>query len=606
MKTKGNMLRAVWYFLRQYPGPYCALFLIITACAFLENINIAVLFPLIQSILGQAGSAQGGPIIQALGKFIGLLPFRDPFMGVCALVIVTLVLKELLDFTREVLGARYSLGRVVYDAKIKVFEKYINSDYQFFLDNKQGVLAYRALQATNRIGNALHFIPQIFAAVLMTVSIGIILMSISFPVTMTLLAIGLAHNLLTQVLSKKVSYFIGRERVTVGADANVVVNEFCDGIKQIKVIGSADSWFRKFIASAKRFKELVIKDAIWVAVPGKVMDFLPIVILVSAALILRYVKKTSPDVMIAHLTSIGVYIFALYRLVPYLSSIARLRMQLMNNLPDVELVYDFLAEKTCAVKDGWRPIDVFRSDVRLEDVWFSYKTKKGILKGVSFSIEKGSTVAIVGGSGTGKSTLVNLLIRLFDPESGRILIDGVDLKEIERSSLIRVINLVSQETFVFNGSVRDNILFGLEEVSSEKMIEAAKLANAHEFITHLPEGYETIVGDKGLKLSGGQRQRIAIARAIVRDPQILILDEATSSLDHDSEVLVQQAINEASRNRTVITIAHRLSTVIGADKIIVLDQGCVVEQGSHDELMKQGGAYKRLHDAQEFLFSNNK
>jgi subfamily B ATP-binding cassette protein MsbA len=204
----------------------------------------------------------------------------------------------------------------------------------------------------------------------------------------------------------------------------------------------------------------------------------------------------------------------------------------------------------------------------------------------------------VGASGAGKSTLVDLLPRFYDPTDGRITLDGVDLREFDLLSLRRAMGIVSQDTFLFNTSVGANIAYGCPNASQDQIIDAAKRANAYEFIVKLPQGFETIVGDRGVMLSGGQRQRLAIARALLRDPDILILDEATSALDTASERLVQQAIEELSRDRTVLVIAHRLSTVQQADQIAVLDQGQLVEVGTHTELLKQKGYYAKLHQIQ--------
>jgi len=218
-----------------------------------------------------------------------------------------------------------------------------------------------------------------------------------------------------------------------------------------------------------------------------------------------------------------------------------------------------------------------------------------VLDRVSAIFTCGKTTAIVGPSGSGKSTMVDLVIRLFDPTAGRITVDGVDLQAYDVTSWLNAIGFVSQDTFIFHGSIQENIGFSRPDATFEEIVEAAKLANAHAFISAMPEGYETVVGDRGVKLSGGQRQRIAIARAILRDPQILILDEATSALDTMSERQVQKAIEQVSRNRTVIVVAHRLSTVMSADKIVVLDSGKVVEEGTHRELTARQGLYWRLY-----------
>ncbi|MER3478097.1 MAG: ABC transporter ATP-binding protein, partial [Leptolyngbya sp. ERB_1_2] len=217
---------------------------------------------------------------------------------------------------------------------------------------------------------------------------------------------------------------------------------------------------------------------------------------------------------------------------------------------------------------------------------------------VDLWLPKGTTLALVGSSGAGKSTLADLLPRFYDPTAGRILIDDRDLKDFELRSLRRSMGIVSQDTFLFNDSVRNNLAYARRTASDDEILEATKRANAYEFIIKLPQGFDTLIGDRGVMLSGGQRQRLAIARALLRDPEILILDEATSALDTVSERLVQSAIDELSRDRTTLVIAHRLSTVQKADQIAVLDQGCVVEVGTHIELLKQGGLYAQLYAMQ--------
>jgi subfamily B ATP-binding cassette protein MsbA len=237
--------------------------------------------------------------------------------------------------------------------------------------------------------------------------------------------------------------------------------------------------------------------------------------------------------------------------------------------------------------------------IRLEGVSFAYPGYENlVLKGVDLWVPKGTTLALVGASGAGKSTLADLLPRFYDPIEGRILIDGKDLREFDIRSLRQAMGIVSQDTYLFNASVRYNIAYGLKDAVEEQVIEAAKRANAYEFIVELPKGFDTEIGDRGVLLSGGQRQRLAIARALLRDPDILILDEATSALDTVSERLVQQAIEELCRDRTTIVIAHRLSTVQKAHQIAVLEQGRVVEIGNHEELLEKGGYYSRLYEMQ--------
>ena len=247
-------------------------------------------------------------------------------------------------------------------------------------------------------------------------------------------------------------------------------------------------------------------------------------------------------------------------------------------------------------------ISVFKENIEFNNVSFSYK--KGdegyVLKNINLKVNCGKTIALVGQSGSGKSTLADMIPRFYDTDLGEIKIDGINIKSIDIESLRNQIGVVTQESILFNDTIENNILFGLKNTSKEKIIEAAKIANAHDFIMEQADGYQTNIGDRGGKLSGGQRQRISIARAILKNPPILILDEATSALDTESERLVQDALTRLMQNRTSVVIAHRLSTIINADEIIVLDKGEIVEKGSHDELLLKNGIYKKLFDMQNF------
>jgi subfamily B ATP-binding cassette protein MsbA len=244
-----------------------------------------------------------------------------------------------------------------------------------------------------------------------------------------------------------------------------------------------------------------------------------------------------------------------------------------------------------------KPVSDFSKRIEFKEVGFAY-AENPVLKNISFSLEKGKTIALVGPSGGGKSTLADLVPRFYDPTQGQILLDGTDLKEFSMTDLRNLMGIVTQESILFNDSVFNNIAFGIEGVTEAQVIEAAKIANAHSFISQLEKGYQTNIGERGSKLSGGQRQRVSIARAVLKNPPILILDEATSALDSESELLVQEALTKLMSHRTTLVIAHRLSTIQHADEILVIERGEIVQRGTHAELMKSGGLYQKLSSIQ--------
>lgn len=265
----------------------------------------------------------------------------------------------------------------------------------------------------------------------------------------------------------------------------------------------------------------------------------------------------------------------------------------------LEKIYEVLDTPSFAVEQaGAVDLQPVRGRIEFRNVQFSYDAGRKTLNDINLTVEQDQMVAFVGPSGSGKTTLVNLLCRFYDVDAGAILVDDHDVRRVKIASLRRQLGIVSQETLMFSGSLLDNIRYGRPEATFEAILEAARAANAHDFIEQLPRGYHTLLGERGVKLSGGQRQRIAIARAILKNPRILILDEATSSLDTESEQLIQEALERLMKNRTTIVIAHRLSTVLRADKIVVLQRGEIVEQGRHEELLRRGGLYQRLYDIQ--------
>ena len=293
------------------------------------------------------------------------------------------------------------------------------------------------------------------------------------------------------------------------------------------------------------------------------------------------------------------FILAMFSMIKPVKSLSQIHIKIQEGMAAAERIFNVMdVEEKIVDKPNAAHIDKFTDRIKYDRVTFSYNDHDPVLKDISFEVKIGEVVAVVGPSGAGKSTLFDLLPRFYDPQKGSITVDGKDIRDLTLSSLRGLMGIVTQETYLFNDKIFNNIAYGLNGIEKEKVYEAARMANAHDFIGQFEDGYDTLVGNRGTMLSGGQRQRIAIARALLKNPQILIFDEATSALDTEAEIQVQEAIDRLMKDRTTLVIAHRLSTIKNADRILVLDEGRIIESGAHDELIRNGGLYERLYSMQ--------
>jgi len=557
----------------------------------LEMLLIGVFYPLLRDGLGQE-PADAGFVIAFIYDLVDVIPVDDILSAAGILVMGFAFCIFLSRLAYINLSIRIT-ARVIINNKKRVFDQYIGSDYQFFMDNRQGDLIYKAAQAPNSITSTISAMSKVIVEVILSASVFLLLVSTSWKGTIVIVISGLAYFLLIRYLSIKVSYVAGRGMRQASQNENVVLNEYITGIKQISVSRAFHRWKSKFNEAVTTRWNLWMRQSFWMQMPPRILEMA--FFLSVGGMVLGLSIQYSDEKLQSIVPMLGIFVLAVFRLLPKVQVIGTQWMQVTNALPNLEAVSDLLKDKTYnEIINGDKQFEGLESGIEFHNVGFSHKSRESTIREVSLRIDKDKMTALVGPSGSGKSTLVDLLLRLYDVDSGRISIDGYDIREYDISSVLLKAGFVGQETFIYNASVKDNIAFG-DEYDMSEVIEAATLANAHEFIEQLPEGYDTVIGDRGMRLSGGEKQRLAIARAMIRKPQILILDEATSALDTVSERIVQEAIDKVSQDCTALVIAHRLSTIKNVDMIYVLDHGRIVESGRHDELVNKNGKYSELY-----------
>jgi len=593
-KTSG--LRTIWFFLKPYKRRLALLVGLCLLVGYLETLHIAVLYPILDASLEMEDGLSGNPFFIVLNSVAGIIPVDSVLVSYCILFILLVLLVFLCRIIYINLSAR-TTAKVTTDYKLKVFQKYTESDYQFFVDNKQGDLIYSAKGAPEFILRTIDALTMSLVEIIMAVSVMALLITISWKATIAVALCGAIYYYFARYLGFKVSYVAGKEMKSASQDENVVLNEYISGAKQIIAVRNWLRWRQRFSDAVVMRFQFWAKNKVWTQVPPRILEML---LFASIAIIVIGIWVIYPDDFLSMIPMFATFAFAVFKLLPRISGAGTQLMQIMNMLPNLEATHNLLEDKTYGqIRNGTRELPELRSGIELRNVSFTHKNKESVtVSDISLRVDKDKMTAIVGPSGAGKSTIVDLFLRLYDVDSGIILIDGVDIKEYDLSSFLGKVGFVGQETFIYNASVKDNIAFGTY-YDINRIVEAAQLAHAHGFIQQLAQGYDTVVGDRGVRLSGGERQRIAIARAMIRKPQILVLDEATSALDNVSERVVQEAIDKVSESCTTLVVAHRLSTIRNADVIYVLDGGRVVESGTHDQLINEKGKYWELYSKQD-------
>ena len=486
---------------------------------------------------------------------------------------------------------------VVRDIRIMVYAKVMRLPMGFFSEERKGDIIARMSGDVGEVENSItSSLDMLIKSPIMIILYFITLIATSWKLTLFTVLVLPAMGWLMGKVGRKLKRQ-SLEAQGKWSDTMSQLEETLGGLRIIKAFIAEDRMINRFTRCSNELRDAVNKVAMRQALAHPMSEFLGTILIVSVlwfggALILGHNSSLTAPTFIF-------YMVILYSVINPLKDFAKAGYNIPKGLASMERVDKILkAENNIKEIPNPKPLTGMNDRIEFKDISFSYDGKREVLKHVNLTVPKGKTVALVGQSGTGKSTLVDLLPRYHDVQGGDITIDGTSIKDVRIADLRSLIGNVNQEAILFNDTFFNNIAFGVENATMEQVIEAAKIANAHDFIMEKPEGYNTNIGDRGGKLSGGQRQRVSIARAILKNPPILILDEATSALDTESERLVQEALERLMKTRTTIAIAHRLSTIKNADEICVLYEGEIVERGRHEELLELDGYYKRLNDMQ--------
>jgi ABC-type multidrug transport system fused ATPase/permease subunit len=572
----------------------------------LNALSVALIKPVFQILFGSDDTQTSESIIPPNDFLTNLKEsFYDGFMNLITVsgdtnatllrfsifLIFLFVLKNVVKYFAVVASSKLEEG-VVKSIRDKIFSHLLGLSVDFFSRQKQGNLMsiitndVTTLNQTTVLSSTI--IIREFTQVIIFL---IVLLATSVQLTLIAFSTSVASLILIKYANKFLRRYAGRMQ-TAMADYTTTMQETIGGIKIVKAYNAMFVEKSRFEDNSTKYLKSAVKNKKVITMIPAVNEIFAIVAL-CVVLFVGGVKvlsnQMSPD-------DLMLFLFTLFAIMAPIRAVVNNMSKYQRGFVAAERIFTILDESP-KVKTGFKKINKFEDCIELQNIEFSYY-EHNVINDISFKINKHSKVALVGPSGSGKSTVLDLLIRFYDPNEGNILIDGQNIKNLNINDYRGLYGIVSQETVLFNDTIANNIRYGLKDITDEQINEAARQANAYDFIQNLPDGMQTIVGDRGASLSGGERQRVAIARALLRNPEILIFDEATSALDAESEKVVQGTIDENLHNKTAIIVAHRLATIINCDIIYVFDNGKIIESGNHKELIQQNGLYKKLYDIQ--------
>ncbi|MCU0398313.1 MAG: ABC transporter transmembrane domain-containing protein [Cyclobacteriaceae bacterium] len=520
----------------------------------------------------------------------------EALMFVCATIIISVFLSNMFRYAERMAASRIKVD-VVRNMRMDIFRSITRLHIGFFNNNRKGDLMSRFTNDISEVeAGVMNSLKSVLKEPITIIVYLVVLFMISVKLTLfTLILLPLTGGIVAEIV-KRLKRKAKQSQEAMGRIVNILDETF-SGMRVIKAFNARNFILGKMDQETAYHRKVNLSIARKNELSSPVSEFLGVIVVAiilfyGGQLVLSGNQELKPEVFIGFL---AFYASMIQPAKNFSNGITSLQ----KGTVAAQRIFSIVDEEPeIQSKPGARVIDSFKERIEFRNVSFAYG-KEPVIKNINLTIERGKTIALVGPSGGGKSTLADLIPRFYDPTQGEVTLDGLPLTEYELDSLRKQMGVVTQESILFNDTIFNNIAFGMENVKEEDVIQAARVANAHEFIMQTEAAYQTIIGDRGSKLSGGQRQRLAIARAVLKNPPILILDEATSALDSESERLVQEALTNLMKNRTSVVIAHRLSTIQHADEIIVIQDGHIVERGTHQELVQRNGLYQKLSEFQK-------